>query len=104
MQGGPSLEQAHPEAAWRPAMGPLGQQRALHILHGRLQAAETGAALPGWALLLSIPTWTLQKPGEGETRDLQKERPEVASGGHPAFPLNRKGWRGPFISLKATGV
>ena len=53
------LEQAHPEEAGRPAVGPVGQQRALHTLQGLSEAAEARAALPGLLLAPFNLTWTL---------------------------------------------
>lgn len=44
------LEQAHPQEAGRPAVGPFGQQRALHTLQGLSEAAEARAALLGLIL------------------------------------------------------
>lgn len=73
----PSGEQAHPEA-WRPAMAPFGQQRALHTLLGLHQAAKTSAALPGLGLFISIPIWTLQEAGARETRGPEERSERVA--------------------------
>lgn len=75
----PSWEQALPEAAWRPAMGPFGRQRALHALHALQRLQRPELLCQDWPGLFPSQL-ELSKNLEQETRHPQKEESGAVSG------------------------